>query len=157
MARSLWGDSASEEDEARYFEYAYGPQAMIARKFLKELAEQTGSPIHGQSWWEAADEARVSNLLAFLSEHEVLVKEAGLNAQGRTQQRSWQLLGHYHRLLTYLWRAAEQRVKGNEAQGRAVLDEMVQFLQETEPETASALDTFLMLQYAEQLRESLLE
>ena len=154
VARTLWGESGGLEQKAQYFTGAYGQAAATAEGFLAGLAEVTGSPIHGQSWWEAADGERARKVLNWLGEQTASLQAGAQQATDATRQRSWRLLLHYHRLVTSLWQALAARLSGENERALDLLQQTEAFLQETEPETAPALDTLLMLQYLAQLRDA---
>jgi hypothetical protein len=157
MARTLFGRAPGEDARVRYFRQAYGEHARVALGFLDELARLSPAPIHRLSWWDVADMETVSKVLGFLSQKESCL-DAGLNgARTAEEQRAWRLLLHYRRLLALLWSALREKLSGRPDAAEAHLLSAKRFLQETEAETASALDTFLMLQYLERLTQSCAE
>ena len=151
MARGLWGASAGPEEKARYFARAYGQGSDTAVSFLDQLAELSGAPVHRLSWWDAADESRASAVLELLQSREpeltALVSKAGTPAQ----LRACRLLVHYRQLLFSLWSARRDALSGDSAGAKEHLSSAEQFLRETEAETATALDTYVMLQYVSRL------
>lgn len=154
MAHSLWGKDLGPEDKRQYFARAYGEAAVTAQEFLEGFAEVTGSPIHGQSWWQAADIQRVERVLTWLNEQQESLEVGGRGASGPPQQRAWRLLLHYHRLVTHLWTALQAKLTGKTDEARAEIQRAEKFLQHTEHETAPALDTMLMLRYLGELRQA---
>jgi len=148
MARRLWGQALDGETKARYFAGAYGDNAGAAVTFLDGLAEAAGSPLHGRSWWDG-DTGRADRVLAWLGRQRVALREGAATARSKTEERCWKLLVHYHRLLEYLWPAVKARRTGRFDEARTCLQAAQEFLQETERETAPALDTFLLLQHLE--------
>ena len=107
--------------------------------------------MHRLSWWDAADESRASAVLELLQSREpeltALVSKAGTPAQ----LRACRLLVHYRQLLFSLWSARRDALSGDSAGAKEHLSSAEQFLRETEAETATALDTYVMLQYVSRL------
>jgi hypothetical protein len=153
MARTLWGTAPGAELKARYFAHAYGENASAAGDFLDRLACLSGSPVHRLSWWDTADAGKVSAVLEFLREREPVLAAAFQGARTPAQKRSWRLLLHYRQLLVVLWNALSEKLSGDVDGARAQLRRAEEFLRETEGDTASALDTFLMLQHLSRLME----
>ncbi len=154
MARALWGENPSAQDKTQYFSWAYGEAARTAQDFLEGFAEVTGSPIHGQSWWQAADLAQVDKVLDWLGQQTESLEAGAQQATGPTQQRAWRLLQHYHRLVTHLWTALQAKLSGKIDEASAEIQRAEKFLQQTERETARALDTMLMLEHLKSLRQA---
>jgi len=153
MARTLWGAAPGAEEKTRYFARAYGDNASAALDFFDHLARLSGSPVHRLSWWDTADPGTVSAVIEFLREREPVLMPALESARTPAQKRSWRLLLHYRQLLAFLWGALSEKRSGELDRARAQLGRAEEFLRETEVETASALDTFLMLQYLSRLME----
>jgi len=153
MARTLWGTVPGAEEKARYFARAYGENASAAVDFFDRLACLSGAPVHRLSWWDTADAGTVSAVLEFLREREPVLTAALPSARTSPQKRSWRLLLHYRQLLAFLWSALSDKLSGELDRARAQLGRAEEFLRETEVETASALDTFLMLQHVSRLME----
>lgn len=153
MARTLWGTPPGAEGKARYFARAYGEKASAAGDFFDRLACLSSAPVHRLSWWDTADPGTVSAVLKFLRGQEPVLTTASQSAQTPPQKRSWRLLLHYRQLLVLLWSALREKLSGELDRARGQLCQAEEFLRETEVETASALDTFLMLQYVSRLME----
>jgi len=153
MARTLWGAPPGAEEKARYFARAYGDKASAAVAFFDRLACLSCAPVHRLSWWDTADLGTVSAVLEFLRQQEPVLTTASQTAQTPPQKRSWRLLLHYRQLLVFLWSALREKLSGELDRARGQLSQAEEFLRETEVETASALDTFLVLQYLSRLME----
>jgi hypothetical protein len=92
-------------------------------------------------------------MLDFLRDQEPVLTAALPSARTPPQKRSWRLLLHYRQLLALLWSALSEKLSGELVRARAHLGRAEEFLRETEAETASALDTFLMLQHVSRLMQ----
>ncbi len=153
MARALWGMTPAVDEKAKYFSYAYGDAASTASAFFDDLVELTGAPLHGRSWWEAADRNCAETAIRRLTDQRPMLEEAARTAASLTQEHSWQLLLHYHELLSLLWAALQAKQAGDINKAGNQLEAAVQFVQRTEADTARALDTFEMVDYLEKLRQ----
>ncbi len=146
MARTLWGEEPNADARHRYFALAYGANAPIALEFLDGVRQLSGAPIHRLPWWQTADAGSVEEMLAFLAAQEIRLRSGRDSADTPAQERAWALLLHYRKLLTLLWAALQHRLAGRDDAAKAELGRAEVFLQTTEEETSSVLDTFLMLQ-----------
>jgi len=155
MARSLWGRLAGPDDKNLYFALAYGEGAPIALDFLEGLNKISGPPVHRLSWWNAADEAMIAGVLAFVMDQRARLEAGRGRAKGNAQTRSWQLILHYRQLLEFLCRATIHRRADRMEEAKVELRLAERFVQTTERDTAPALDTFLIMQFLTNFREQL--
>jgi len=151
-ARLLWGELASPEDRRRYFTLAYGESAGIAQYFLDGLVAVNGASIHHPQWWQQVESSRLPEARSFVEAQRTNLEDAAAHAISETQTRSWQLLLHYRELVSRFLDAQYHRECGAVDEAMAELEGIKQFVQQTEPETARALDAYVLLVCLEQLR-----
>ncbi|MGC9317730.1 MAG: DUF4838 domain-containing protein [Armatimonadota bacterium] len=152
-ARTLCGQQPTAQDREAYFQRAYADGAGVAMRFLDGVAEAAGAPRHGPDWWQQVEPGEVGRLQAHLDEFEDAISERADSVGDGRQAYAWSLLRHYHRLLRLYATAQEHHDAGRMAEAAAAIEAAEDFLRETEPETARALDGFTLLRYLAGLRD----
>ncbi|MCK4324497.1 MAG: DUF4838 domain-containing protein [Armatimonadetes bacterium] len=152
-ARLLAGETLSADERFRYFSYAYGANALTALDFLEGVRQVSDCPFGGAEWCHQVKPERLQQMREFLRAQEPRLVGAAEDAESPTQHRSWQLLLHYYELLSRFITAQEFREIGDLDAAVAQIEDIEEFVRRTEPETARALDSYLLLVNLSNLRK----
>ncbi|MGQ9554121.1 MAG: DUF4838 domain-containing protein [Anaerolineae bacterium] len=151
LAESLWNpDRPWEEVRGRYLQAAFGQQAGFADRYLTwvEALLDTGDPHRRTPPFSNASKEKLATAAAFLRESLVELNASRRAATDSAQRRSLDILAHHARLLQYIVKAYQARLRGKPEQTQRQLDRAKEFLQRSELRYSTYIDTMLALRYS---------
>jgi hypothetical protein len=147
LAEGLWDPAVAWEPfRERYLEDAFGEHASFADHYLTRVE---GLLSTGDDHWRTRPFSTAS--AAELKEGEAFLLTSIAEAEQRAdnadpvRRRSLEIIGHHARLLYYVARSYQQRLRGDRAEANAELDQAKDFLQHTEARFSPYIDVFLAL------------
>jgi hypothetical protein len=147
LAEGLWNpEEPWTAWRGRYLETAYGEHAAWVDEYLATLETFLAPP---DPHWKTpplqdADQAKLDAFATFLEQSlaELTTRQA---RAGRVRALSLDLLAHHAVLLGHVVAAYAARLAGNEQKAETEFDRAAQFLQDTEPQYSTYIDTMLAL------------
>ena len=155
LAEALWDPSVPwNEMRQRYLASAYGEHAEWASTYLGTIEAflDTGDPHWRTLPFSNADEARLSEVAAFLDASLAEAKARYTATADKAQRKSLDLLLHHIKLLQFVVRAYRARLQGDIDGAGQAFDGAADHLRRTEPRHSTCIDTMLALRFLEQAR-----
>lgn len=155
LAESLWDPGVSWADlRQEYLTAAYGEHAAFASAYLDEIERtlDTGDPHWRMPPLSNADEAKLTACAAFLETSLNEIAHRRETADDPARAFSLDLLAHHATWLQWIVRAYQARRAGDREGTNAEVDRAIAFLQETEDNYSTCIDTMLALRYLEQAK-----
>ena len=155
LSESLWDPSTSwKKMRQEYLAAAYGEHAAFAGAYLDEIERylNTGDPHWRMPPLSNADETKLAACAAFLETSLVEIAKRQETVDDPARAFSLDLLVHHATWLQWVVHAYQARRAGDREGTNAEVDRAIAYLQETEDNYSTCIDTMLALRYLERAK-----